>query len=168
MNLTIELTASPALLDAINNLTAAFTGRGLNLPDLSPVGTSEPVSQPATEAPAEAATETTSPEPVVEAPKATRRRNGKAVASTETATSDPEPAAEPVAETTAPAPVTQTQKASDEPITIERVRAAVRAKTIDEGKREEAVELLKTFGSPNVTNLDPAKYSEFLEKLNAL
>jgi hypothetical protein len=162
MNITIELTASPALLEAINNLTAAFAGRGTNLTDLSPVKkpeTAAPViesiatdvklaDQPAAEQPAQAEHKTT------------RRRNGRTA--TEAATDVPATASE------GPTGTTTSDDPTGEPVTIEMVRAAVRAKTIDEGKREEAVDLLKSFGSPNVTNLDPSKYSKFLEKLKAL
>ena len=51
-------------------------------------------------------------------------------------------------------------------ITIEKVRALLAEKVSDH--REEIRTKLLSLGSPNVTNLDPAKYKEFSDYLNSL
>lgn len=64
-------------------------------------------------------------------------------------------------------------KAAEEPkevkektYTIEEVRSLLASKVSDH--REEIKTKLNSLGSPNVTNLDPAKYGEFVNFLNSL
>lgn len=52
-------------------------------------------------------------------------------------------------------------------VSLEMVRAAVSEKA-NAGKRDALKELLTSFGSKNVTELDKAKYAEFLNQVNAL
>lgn len=62
---------------------------------------------------------------------------------------------------------TTTATSSKSSVSLEMVRAAVSEKA-NAGKRNELKELLTSFGSKNVTELDKAKYAEFLNQVNAL
>ena len=56
---------------------------------------------------------------------------------------------------------------SDEPISIETVRAAVQTKA-QSGKRDQVKSLLTKFDVARVTDLPEAKYAKFYEEVNAL
>ena len=51
----------------------------------------------------------------------------------------------------------------EKPITVEQVRAIITAK-VRAGKKDAIQELLKRYGTVNVTKLDPAKYADFLKE----
>lgn len=143
MEITLKITAEPALLQVLN----ALTGGLMRAPQFS-----EPVQQAMLE-------------PAAVKPASTRSRTaqtGKATAAAVASESDPTvTAAEPVAE-----PVASTQTEALE-MSIETVRALVQEKS-QAGKRAELKKLLAEFGTDRVTDLDPAKYSDFYKKAEAL
>lgn len=61
----------------------------------------------------------------------------------------------------------ETETETDMPVTIEQIRALVKAKT-DAGKREECKALIKEFGAANVTTLKAEHYSDFFTRLNTI
>jgi predicted lipid-binding transport protein (Tim44 family) len=62
--------------------------------------------------------------------------------------------------------VTKTEETT-EVVTVEKVRAAVQEKA-QSGKRDQVKQLLTKFDVARVTDLPEAKYSKFLEEVNAL
>ena len=105
-------------------------------------------------------------DPKPEAPAAPAKTKG--VAKTQSAKEDPKPAAP-----AAPAPEAPAAQAKEEPepapaaeIKIEEVREKLQEKV---GEHREAIKAkLTELGAPNVSNLDPAKYPEFMDFLNGL
>lgn len=77
---------------------------------------------------------------------------------------DEAPDAAPAAEEAKPAE--EPKEAGEKTYTIEEVRSLLASKVSDH--REEIKTKLNSLGSPNVTNLDPAKYGEFVNYLNSL
>lgn len=75
-------------------------------------------------------------------------------------------ASAPVVSTPASAPSPAPAPATPAAPTIEQVRQALAAKV--NGHREEIKAKLNSLGAPSVTKLDPAKYSEMYNFLNAL
>lgn len=143
MKLTIELTAHPDLLGAIERLTAVFGGRAekaiMSTPQVERAVMPTPQADP-------------KPTPPKRAPKAT-----------------PAPA-EAETEKEAPAEETKPQKPAPAPahgITVEELRAKVQ-ETAMSGKRAEVKDLLTEFGAANVSALETDKYDEFLTRLKAL
>lgn len=63
-------------------------------------------------------------------------------------------------------PAEEPKEAGEKTYTIEEVRSLLASKVSDH--REEIKAKLNSLGSPNVTNLDPAKYGEFVNFLNSL
>jgi len=53
------------------------------------------------------------------------------------------------------------------PITAEQIRAVLTTKN-KAGKKDAIQELLKRYGTVNLTKLDPAKYADFLKEAEAL
>ena len=86
---------------------------------------------------------------------------------------EPKAAPEPVQEQAPEAAPAKTEsKAADTAtkataVTLEQVRDVVQRKALA-GKREDVKAILTAFGAPNVTSLDKAVYSEFLDQVNAL
>lgn len=80
----------------------------------------------------------------------------------------PAPAAPQPAPAPAPKPIPAPAPAATAApqVTIEQVRQALAAKV--NGHREEIKEKLNSLGAPSVTKLDPAKYPEMFNFLNAL
>jgi hypothetical protein len=66
-----------------------------------------------------------------------------------------------------PAPAAASTSTSSEPVTIEKVRAAVQEKA-QAGKRDAVKKLLSEFGADKVTSLQKEQYSDFLAKVEAL
>lgn len=60
-----------------------------------------------------------------------------------------------------------TEPAEDGAITVEALRDAV-TKKAQAGKKAQIKKLLKEFGTDSVSNLEEAKYADFLEKLETL
>lgn len=143
MKLTVELTAHPDLLGAIERLTAVFGGRAekaiMSTPQVERAVMPTPQADP-------------KPTPPKRAPKAT-----------------PAPA-EAETEKEAPAEETKPQKPAPAPahgITVEELRAKVQ-ETAMSGKRAEVKDLLTEFGAANVSALETDKYDEFLTRLKTL
>lgn len=145
MKLTIELTAHPDLLGAIERLTEVFGGRAEKA--IMPTPQVERAVMPTPQA-------DTKPTPPKRAPKAT-----------------PTPApAEEMPEKEVPSEETKPQKPTPAPahgITVEELRAKVQ-ETAMSGKRAEVKDLLTEFGAANVSALETDKYDEFLTRLKAL
>lgn len=74
------------------------------------------------------------------------------------------PAAKPAALAAKPAPAKPAEEKAE--ISIEDVRKALASKVANH--RAEIKEKLDELGAPSVTKLDPAKYQEMLDFLNAL
>lgn len=145
MKLTIELTAHPDLLGAIERLTAVFGGRAEKA--IMPTPQAERAVMPAPQVDPK-------PTPPKKAPRAT-------------ATAAP---AEKAAEKEVPAEETKPQKPAPAPahgITVEELRAKVQ-ETAMSGKRAEVKDLLTEFGAANVSALETDKYDEFLTRLKSL
>lgn len=69
--------------------------------------------------------------------------------------------------TPAPAVVENTSTESTSTLTIEELRAAAQAISKN-GKRDQVLALVKSFGVDSLPKLDPSKFEEFAEKLKAL
>lgn len=137
MEITLKITAEPALLQVLNALTGGLM-RAQQFPEVQ-----QAMLEPAAVKPASTRTA-----------RAPQRTTAVAV----TSESDPTvTAAEPAASTQTEAPE----------MSIETVRALVQEKS-QAGKRAELKKLLTEFGTDRVTDLDPAKYSEFYKKAEAL
>lgn len=66
-------------------------------------------------------------------------------------------------------PATETVKETTTSVSLEMVRAAVSEKAnAKPGNRDKLKQLLTSFDAKNVTELDKAKYAEFLTAVNAL
>lgn len=139
MKLTIELTAHPDLLGAIEKLTGLFTGRVERA--IAPTPKVERAVMPEPQADAK-------PAPPKKAPK---------------------PAPAPVEETTLPEAETEasTGPNPDTTITLEELRAEAQKIAIG-GKREALKDLLTEFGADKIPNLDTAKYDAFMQRLKKL
>lgn len=138
MNITLELTASPSLLEALRML-AGFA---------NPVASFEPTAR-AINAPETTQTSKKAVEKSQEAAEAER--------STHETTR--------VVETTT-AEVTETT-ASTTKLTVEQVRAATSAKA-KAGKRAEVKELLSKYDADSVTTMNASDYEAFYAELEAL
>lgn len=138
MNITLELTASPSLLEALRML-AVFA---------NPAASFEPIAR------------------AISAPETTQTSK-KAVEKSQEVTEAERSANETtrVAETTTAA-VTETT-ASTTKLTVEQVRAATSAKA-KAGKRPEVKELLSKYGADSVTTMDASNYEAFYAELEAL
>lgn len=138
MTITLELTASPSLLEAVRML-AGFA---------NPVASFEPAVR-AINAPETTQTSKKAVEKSQEAAEAERSaRETTQVAETTTAT---------VTETTA----------STTKLTVEQVRAATSAKA-KAGKRAEVKELLSKYDADSVTTMNASDYEAFYAELEAL
>ena len=138
MEITLKITAEPALLQVLNALTGGLM-RAQQFPEVQ-----QAMLEPAVVKSASTRSRTT--------------QTGKATAAAIASESDPTvTAAEPAASTQTEAPE----------MSIETVRALVQEKS-QAGKRAELKKLLAEFGTDRVTDLDPAKYSEFYKKAEAL
>lgn len=145
LKVTIELTAHPDLLGAIERLTEVFGGRAekaiMPTPQVARAVMPAPQADP-------------KPTPPKRAPKAT-----------------PTPApAEEMAEKQVPSEETKPRKPAPAPahgITVEELRAKAQEVGML-GKREDIRSLLIDLGAENISSLDPAKYDEFLARLKAL
>ncbi len=73
-----------------------------------------------------------------------------------------EPTAEPEPEKEISIPARE-----ETPITAEQIRAVLTTKN-KAGKKDAIQELLKRYGTVNLTKLDPAKYADFLKEAEAL
>lgn len=138
MNITLELTASPSLLEALRML-AGFA---------NPVASFEPIAK------------------AISAPETTQTTK-KAVEKSQEVTEAERSANETtrVAETTTAA-VTETT-ASTTKLTVEQVRAATSAKA-KAGKRAEVKELLSKYDADSVTTMNASDYEAFYAELEAL
>lgn len=137
MEITLKITAEPALLQVLNALTGGLM-RAQQFPEVQ-----QAMLEPAV---------------VKSASTRTARAPQRTTAAAVTSESDPTvTAAEPAASTQTEAPE----------MSIETVRALVQEKS-QAGKRAELKKLLAEFGTDRVTDLDPAKYSEFYKKAEAL
>lgn len=145
MNFTIELTASPALLEAINNLTRAFAGN-------APASVSVPVAAQ-----------------VKRGGKRDLPAVAPNVAEADTAATDTTEAGENTPTASGPVfdafatPSAGTKQAP----TIEQIRAAVREKGMA-GKKDEAKALLDQFGVERIPDLPEDVRADFLAKVEAL
>lgn len=138
MNITLELTASPSLLEAFKLLASVFTNPSngiISMPGINQAASLLPEVPGIIEA----------PQTVIDARSVneTDRREVGASATTTTATT------------------TQTD------LTVEQVRAATQAKA-KSGKRSEVKALLSKYGTDSVTNMDAANYAAFYAELEAL
>lgn len=149
MKLTIELTAHPDLLGAIERLTTVFGGGAEKA--VMPAPQVERAVMPAPQV-------DTKPTPPKRAPKATPAPA-------------PVPApAEEMTEKEVPSEEAKPQKPAPAPthgITVEELRAKVQEVAMS-GKRMEVKDLLTEFGAANVSALEADKYDEFLTRLKAL
>ena len=136
-----QLGALGAFLNTIGGVTVSIPVEKPKMADSTP-------SQPEPEKPAEP-----------EAPKPARKRSSKPVASTE-----PEKPAEP--ETPA-SPIEPEKPAEPEKeYKVEEVREKLKEKVSEH--REEIKAKLTELGAPNVSSLDPSKYTEFVNFLGGL
>lgn len=139
MEFTIKLTASPELLDALNNLASAFSGKQAESKNETALKVvKEPAVEPSSTQPRKRTTKNTqteeAPAPEVQKEEATQ-----------------------AAET----------DQSEEAPTLEEIRELVVAKA-REGFREEVKKAIQSFGVERVTDLDPAKYAELKAKVLTL
>lgn len=138
MNITLELTASPSLLEALRML-AGFT---------NPVASFEPTAR------------------AIIAPEATQTQ--KMVVEKSQAVTEEERAAKETTRSVAAAAAAATAEAGVQTeLTVEQVRAATSAKA-KAGKRAEVKELLAKYGAESVTNMDASNYAAFYAEIEAL
>lgn len=148
INVQIELTASPSLLDAMLKLALAFQGQAAAVPqsteEVKPAKTKKVQETVKTEKAPETEAVHNAAEAVAQAADAVAQ------------------AAEAVAQT-----IEATQKAGSNTITVEDLRAIVRDKA-QAGKREQIKAILTGMDSTSVTTLKEEQYADFLTKVKAL
>lgn len=139
MTFTVELTASPALLEGIKLLASAFVNP-LTPTNENPIPVRIPITSKKSVTPAETP-----------------------VASADSVTTDEERRQEQEEDrtnTTASAPATT--------LTVEELRAVTAQKSKGEGKKNEVKALLREFDTKNVSDMDPKYYAEYYAKVSAL
>jgi len=148
MNFTLTITASPELLEAINRIAGAVS---------FPVPTTELVAISAPAMAEAGAQELLDTYKTAEKTTATRTRKTKEVVKEEETPEAPEEVKDEFKEA----------NTSDEPVTIETVRAAVQEKAAG-GKRDEVKALLTKYKVARVTDLVESDYSAFLKEVTAI
>lgn len=144
MTFTVELTASPALLEGIKLLASAFVNpltpaNGNPVPARIPIEPKQ-VVKPA-EAPAATAASTTDAPAIEDEAKRQAQEIDRSNA---------------------------TASASATTLTIEELRAVTAQKSKGEGKKNEVKALLREFDTKNVSDMDPKYYAEYYAKVSAL
>lgn len=144
MNVTLELTASPSLLEALRLLAGVIGGSSkFHMPDT--MNTMATVDTPKPNAPK------IIPENVAEAERAQNEVARNTTIST---------AGSAVAETAT--------KTSGARITLEMARALTHSKSKVEGKRKEVKAILAKYDTDSVSNMDASNYEAYYRELEAL